>query len=304
LTSAPLNSLQEADPAQTLLGGTRSRLRRSILGRLLKNPVGLSGAIMIALILMAGVLAPWISPYPPEFQDGDRVLIGPSWENLFGTDNLGRDVFTRLAYGARLSWFVGLTSVSIGATIGLLLGLTAGYFGGVVDNLLMRLIDIILAFPGLILLITLVGILGPNLRNALIAIGIGMTPTFARVTRAQVLALKETEYVVAARMLGATDARIMFRHVLPNILAILIVQVSLAFSFAILAETTLSFLGLGAQPPSPSWGATLNLSRQYMEQAPWLAIFPGLVVMISVLGFNQLGDGLRDVLDPRLRGRM
>lgn len=279
-------------------------IRTSVVGRMLRNPVGASGSAMIIFMLAISVLAPVISRYDPELQISSEILVGPSATHWFGTDNLGRDLFSRLAYGARLSWFVGLTSVGIGATVGLVIGLCAGYFGGLVDLLLMRVIDVILAFPGLIFLITLVGILGPSLRNALIAIGIGMTPSFARVTRGQVLSFREMDFVRAATTLGATSPRIMFRHILPNLVPILIVQVSLAFSFAILAETSLSFLGLGAQPPEPSWGAILNLSRQFVESAPWLGIFPGLVIMISVLGFNQLGDGLRDVLDPRLRGRL
>ncbi len=277
--------------------------RGSVLYRLLRNPVGLSGALMVLAILVLSILAPVIAPYHPEFQ-GDQLLAGPSLSHLFGTDDLGRDVFTRLLYGARLSWWVGITAVGIATVVGVLIGLLAGYVGGFTDHLLMRAIDMILAFPGLVFLITLVGILGASLQNALIAIGVGMTPSFARVTRSQVLLLKETEFVNAARAVGASHLRLMFRHIVPNLAAILIVQVSLAFSYAILAETSLSFLGLGAQPPEPSLGATLNLSRRYMEIAPWLGIFPGLVVMVSVLGFNQLGDGLRDVLDPRLRGRM
>jgi peptide/nickel transport system permease protein len=258
---------------------------------------------MVGLILVLAVFAPLIAPYDPERQLGDQILVGPSWDHLFGTDNLGRDVFSRIIYGARLSWFVGITAVGIGAAAGVTMGVMAGYFGSVVDNTIMRLVDIILAFPGLVFLITLVGILGASLENALIAIGIGMTPSFARVARGQVLTVKEAEFVLAARSLGASDARLILRHILPNIMAIVIVQISLSFSLAILAETTLSFLGLGAQPPEPSWGATLNLTRSYLELAPWLGIFPGLAVMISVLGFNQLGDGLRDVLDPRLRGQ-
>lgn len=282
----------------------RRRFRGSILHRLLRNPVGLQGTVLIGVMCLIALLAPVLAPYSAEAQHGDALLQGPSADYWLGTDNLGRDQFSRLLHGTRLAWLAGLSAVGIGATVGVVAGLVAGYYRGIADELVMRVADVIFAFPGLVFLILLVGVLGPSLRNALIAIGIGMAPAFARMTRGQVLSVKETEYVAAARSLGSSDVRIMFRYILPNIAATLIVQTSLAFSSAILIESSLSFLGLGAQPPAPSWGSMLNLSRQYMEIAPWLAIFPGLAVMLSVLGFNQLGDGLRDVLDPRLRGRL
>lgn len=284
-----------------------SRLRPrkgSFLHRLMRNPVGMQGAVMMALMLFVAVFAGVLSPYGPSDQFGDQLLQAPSLQHPLGTDHLGRDVFSRIAHGARLAWMVGLVAVGLGAAGGVTLGLIAGFFRGWLDDLIMRAMDVILAFPRLIFLIAIVGVLGPSLLNALIGIGIGMMPAFARVTRGQVLSIKETDYVQAAISLGSGSTRVIRSHVFPNVLPILIVQASLAFSTAILAESTLSFLGLGSQPPEPSWGSMLNLSRAYMEYAPWLAIAPGLAVMISVLGFNQLGDGLRDVLDPRLRGKV
>jgi peptide/nickel transport system permease protein len=218
-----------------------------------------------------------------------------------GTDELGRDTFSRVVFGARVSLQVGLLAVAIALTLGTTLGLLAGFYSGRLDDVLMRLVDIMFAFPGLVLAIDIAGLLGPSRTNAMIAIGIVYAPAFARVVRGSVLAVKQEVYMDAARVLGASDWRLVRRHVLPNVLAPLIVMVSVYLSQAILSEAALSFLGLGTQPPEPSWGGMLSASRTYMEISPAMAIFPGAAIMLVVLGFNFLGDGLRDVLDPRLR---
>jgi peptide/nickel transport system permease protein len=220
-----------------------------------------------------------------------------------GTDELGRDTFSRIVFGARVSLQVGIISVFIALLAGALFGISAGFFGGRIDSLLMRGVDIMFAFPGLVLAIVIAGLLGASRTNAMIAIGLVYAPAFARVIRGSVLAVMSEPYVEAGRVIGATNPRLILQYVVPNIVAPLIVMISVYLSSAILSEAALSFLGLGTQPPEPAWGGMLNLARTYMEISPWMAIFPGLAIMIVVLGFNFLGDGLRDVLDPRLRER-
>jgi peptide/nickel transport system permease protein len=245
------------------------------------------------------VFAPWIAPYDPLATSWSAVRAAPSSANLFGADELGRDVLSRIIWGARASILAGVVSVSISLALGVPIGMAAGYLGRWVDALISRVTDAMLACPFLILAIALAAFLGPSLTNAMIAIGISATPIFIRLTRAQVLSAKSEDYVEAARALGNPHLRIALRHIFPNIVAPLIVQATLAIAAAVIAEASLSFLGLGQQPPAPSWGSMLNTARNYVDQAPWMAIWPGVSIFLLVLSFNLLGDGLRDALDPR-----
>jgi peptide/nickel transport system permease protein len=265
-----------------------------------RNPIGLIGAaIVLATVLMA-VFAPLISPYEPSAQGMGR-LTPPSAEHLMGTDELGRDVYSRIIYGSRVSLQVGAISVLLALVAGMAVGVAAGFYRGALDDWMMRGIDILFAFPSLVLAIVIAGLLGPSRTNAMIAIGIAYAPAFARVIRGSVLAVMAESYIESSRVVGASDVRIMSRHLMPNILAPIIVMTTVYLSTAILSEASLSFLGLGTQPPEPSWGGMLNAARRFMELASWLAIFPGAAIMLVVLGFNFLGDGLRDILDPRIR---
>jgi peptide/nickel transport system permease protein len=270
---------------------------RRLIGNHLIGDIGL--VVILALILVA-ILAPVLSPYDPTSQAAKRLL-PPSAEHLLGTDHLGRDLLSRIIYGSRISLYVGLLATGLATLIGIPFGVLAGYLGGTFDNIVMRIVDILLAFPGLVLAIVLAGLLGPNITNAMIAIGVVSAPSFARVARGSVLSVKQELYVEAARMIGCQNGRILWSHVLTNILAPLIVLATVRMSTAILTEAGLSFLGLGTQPPTASWGIMLNDGRRYMELAPWVAVFPGLAIAITVLAFNFLGDGLRDALDPRLK---
>jgi len=260
-----------------------------------------AGALVLLLFLVA-LLAPFISPHDPIAVNADDAYLPPlSHGHALGTDELGRDLLSRMLWGARVSLPVAFVAVAVGLVGGGLIGLVSGYFGGIVDLLLMRLIDALLAFPALILAIAIVAALGPNLTNAMIAIGIVAIPVYARLVRALVLQLKQMEFIAASRSLGATPLRIVVRHVIPNLLTPVIVQVTLSAGFAILAEATLSFLGLGAQVPTPDWGQMINSGATFLENDPWLAIVPGAAISITVFSFNLLGDSLRDALDPRLR---
>ncbi len=281
------------------------RVQRSGAGHLglvvRTNPIGAIGAGGILLLVLVSLLAPVLAPFEPTAQIAKRFT-EPSWTYIMGTDDVGRDVFSRLIYGARVSLWVGVVAVGISTLLGVTSGLIAGFFGGMIDNVLMRLVDILLAFPGLILAIIIASYLGPSLTNTMISIGIVGAPHKARIARAPVLSILTEDYILAARVLGASNGRILLRYVLPNTMAPLIVSTSLSLSGAILADAGLSFLGLGTQPPDPSWGAMLQEGRRYMEDAWWMALYPGLGIMLAVLSFNLLGDGLRDILDPRLRG--
>jgi peptide/nickel transport system permease protein len=271
------------------------------LERLLRRKGAVFGLAVIALFVLAALLAPWVAPHDPLATSWSAVRKAPSAEYLLGTDEIGRDVLSRVIWGARASLLAGVVSVSLSLSLGLPIGLTAGYLGGWVDALISRMTDAMLACPFLILAIALAAFLGPSLTNAMIAIGISATPIFVRLTRGQVLAVKVEDYVEAARAVGNPQLRIALRHVLPNVVSPLIIQATLSIAAAVIAEASLSFLGLGQQPPAPSWGSMLNTAKNYVDHAPWMAIWPGLSIFLLVLSFNLLGDGLRDALDPRHR---
>jgi peptide/nickel transport system permease protein len=277
----------------------RPEAHRLAVRRFLRNRSAVVGAAVIMVLCSAALLAPWVAPQDPLAMDMARRLQGPSAAHLLGTDEFGRDLLSRLLWGARLSLVVGAASVGIAVVLGATLGLLSGFFGGWVDLLIMRVVDVFLAFPAILLALTFVAALGPNERNVTIALGLIFWTTYARLVRASTLALRQEEYVLAARVLGAGPIRILLRHVLPNLLGPVIVVGTLGLGVAITSEAALSFLGLGAQPPTPSWGATLTFGLQYLRQDPWLSTATGLVIMLTVLGFNVLGDGLRDLLDPR-----
>lgn len=270
--------------------------------RLRRNPWALVGLGIVAFFVLAGVLAPWIAPHDPLRPDFGRTLQGPSLDSPLGRDELGRDILSRVIYGARLSLWIGGIAVGIGVLLGVPLGAVSGYYPQL-DLLVQRLVDIMLAFPGLLLAIVLISILGVGLINVMVAIGVASIPTYARLVRGSVLSIKEMDYIAAAHAMGMGDLRIIFQHVLPNCLAPIIVQSTLQIATAILFAAGLGFLGLGARPPLPEWGVMLSTGRDYLRIAPHVATFPGLAIMFAVLGFNLLGDGLRDALDPRLKGR-
>ncbi|MDR5710157.1 MAG: ABC transporter permease [Armatimonadota bacterium] len=259
------------------------------------------GLGILTTFALCGLLAPVLAPYDPYASDLERSLRPPSREHWLGTDELGRDILSRILYGARLSMGIGTIAVGIGVVLGVPIGLFSGYFGGWVDLVAQRVVDVLLAFPSTVLAILMVVILGVGLQNVMIAVGVVSVPTYARLVRAQVLSLKEQAFVEAARALGAGTGRILFRHLLPNTVAVLIVQTTLQVGSAILSAAALGFLGLGVQQPTAEWGAMLSTARQYIQLAPHTLVFPGLAILLTVLGFNLFGDGLRDALDPRLR---
>lgn len=273
----------------------------NIIKQLFKDPIGRLGLIGVAIIIVLSILAPKIAPYDITEMFAKNKLVAPNGEFIFGTDNFGRDVFSRIIYGARVSLQVGIISVGISATCGYILGMAAGYFEGIIDNIIMRFMDVLFAFPSILLALFIVSVLGPSLANTMIAIGIVNTPIFTRTVRASVISVKSMEYVVSAKSIGLKPINIILKHITPNILAPFTVQATLALSGAILTEASLSFLGLGIQPPDPSWGSMLSESRKYMERAPWLAIAPAIFIICTILSFNILGDSLRDVLDPKLK---
>jgi ABC-type dipeptide/oligopeptide/nickel transport system permease subunit len=269
--------------------------------QLVRNRAGLAGGIILLAFLVTGLLAPLLAPEDPYEPALERSLEPPGRSALLGRDELGRDVLSRLIYGARLSLLIGVIAVAIGVSAGVPLGALSGYFGGWTDLIVQRVVDVMLAFPGILLAIILVAILGVGLVQVMVAVGIVSVPTHARLVRGQVLSLRAQDFVEAARALGATPGRILARHVLPNTLAVIIVQATLQIAGAILSAAALGFLGLGAQPPAAEWGAMLSSARQYLRLAPHTVVFPGLAIMVTVLGFNLLGDAIRDALDPRLR---
>ncbi len=272
--------------------------------RLLRDPFTCVAVAVLALLALAAVTAPLIAPYDPAEIDAFNTLKGPSAAHPLGVDENGRDVLSRLIYGTRISLTVGLVSVGVAMLFGVPLGLVAGYFGKWADTIIMRLMDAILAFPSLILALAIVVMLGQGIMQLMIAIGITSIPVYARLVRAQVLSLRTLDYVNAARAMGAPDRRILLHHILPNTTAPIIVQGSLGIAFAILSEAGLSFLGLGVKPPTPAWGGMLQKAIPHIYRAPYLSIFPGLAIFVTVLALNILGDALRDTLDPRLRGKL
>jgi len=269
--------------------------------RLLRNPVAMAGGAVVIVLIIVAIAAPYIAPYDPLHQDLANSMAGPSMTHLAGTDVHGRDIFSRIIHGTRISLRIGFLGMLLGCVVGVVLGLVSGYYGGWLDTVIMRLLDVQLAFPGLLVAICIIAIIGPGLENVILAVGIFSVPLFARVTRGQVLSLKEQEFILAARMMGAQDGRIMLTHLLPNAVAPILVLCTLRIATAILTAASLSFLGLGAQPPIPEWGAMLSDGRAYLSIAPHVATTPGLAILITVLSFNLLGDGLRDALDPRLK---
>jgi peptide/nickel transport system permease protein len=293
-----------ADAALTAALGDEAAVEspaRRALTRLVRRKGAMFGLAVLVLFVALAVFAPLLAPYDPTAQSWTAVRKAPSALHWFGTDDVGRDVLARIIFGARASLVAGCISVAIALAIGVPLGLAAGYIGGFLDALISRITDAMLAIPFLILAIALAAFLGPSLRNAMIAIGITTTPIFVRLTRGQVMAVKVEDYVEAARAVGNPPWRVAFVHILPNILPALMVQASLSIAAAIIAEAALSFLGLGQQPPAPSWGSMLNAAQRFLANAPWMAVWPGLAIFLTVVSFNLLGDGLRDALDPRER---
>ena len=281
-------------------GAARSPARLA-WARFVRRRAAVAGLVVIALFVFAAILAPWIAPYDPIATSWSAVRKAPSAAHWLGTDENGRDVLARVIFGARASMLAGVVSVLIAAGIGVPAGLLAGFVGGWIDAVLSRIVDAMLACPFLILAIALAAFLGPDLKNAMIAIGVTAAPVFMRVSRGAAMDVAGNDYVEAARALGNPPWRVALRHVLPNILPPVLVQGTLAIAAAIIAEASLSFLGLGQQPPAPSWGSMLNAAQRFLIQAPWLAVFPGLAIFLCVLSFNLVGDGLRDALDPRQR---
>lgn len=275
--------------------------RRGVVGRALADPTTVVGAAVVLLVVVVAVFAAWVSPYGANQMNFSATLQGPSWQHWFGTDELGRDMLSRVIYGARASLGVGVGSALLAGLLGVSVGLVAGLTGGRTDTVLMRVMDVFFAFPAILLALTLVIVLGTDLRNIVIALGVIYMPQFARVARAATLAVREEQFVEAATAIGNRGTRVALRHVLPNILSPITVQLTVTVAYAMLAEAGLSFVGLGIQPPEPSWGAMLNSGKTYLEQYPHLTIFPGGCIMLAVFGFNFLGDGLRDLIDPRLR---
>ena len=279
-----------------------NRQAPSTLKKLLRHRSAVLGLVILAVLVAVALLAPMLAPYDP-IQISRNVMLPPSRDHLMGTDNLGRDVFSRVVYGARISLQMGFIAVAIAASLGTLIGVVAGTYGGLVDGFFMRLIDALMALPGILLALTVAATLGPGLYNAMIAVGVAWIPSFSRIVRSSVLQIKETTYVEAARASGASNMRLIWRHILPNTLAAILVLCSLGVATAILVGAALSFLGVGAKPPTAEWGIMLSDGRPYMRSAWWIMAFPGLAITITVLGANLVGDGLRDVLDPRMGSR-
>ncbi len=276
------------------------RLSRIIWRRFKRNKLAVGGGILVLLLFIIAFLAPLLSPYDPGEINVKNILLSPSKAHLLGTDELGRDILSRMIWASRISLKVGFVAMGIAILIGIILGALAGYYGGRIDNLIMRFVDIMLCFPTFFLILAVIAILEPSITNIMVVIGITSWPGIARLLRAEFLSLKEREFVAAARALGASDRRIIFRHILPNALAPVVVAATLGVAGAILTESALSFLGIGVQPPIPSWGNILTSGKAYIDLAWWLSLFPGIAILVTVLGYTLLGEGLKDALNPRL----
>jgi peptide/nickel transport system permease protein len=270
--------------------------------RITQNRMAFVGLILTTIVIFAAVLAPVLSPMAPTTMQPDARFLSPSWDHPFGTDDFGRDQLSRVLYGARISLQVGIVAIAVSTAIGSVFGLIAGYRPGWIDSIIMRVMDVLLAFPSLLLALFIIAALGPSITNLIIAVSIAYIPFFARMTRGQVLSLSQSQFVEASRSIGAGPTWIIRRHLLPNVIPLLLIQATINIAFAILAESSLSYLGLGTEPERPSWGRMLTEARPYMDQSAWMGIFPGLALMMLIIGTNLLGDGLRDVLDPRMRG--
>lgn len=290
--------------AQTDMELSAQRPMRGLWVKFLQHPQGVIGGAILLIVIIAAIFAPLIATHDPAQISSAKRMLPPSSEHLFGTDHLGRDVFSRVIYGSRVSIIAGVVVSCISALFGTIFGLLAGYLEGRFDHVIMRVTDALLAFPDLVLLIAFAAVFGPGLTMAMVAIGIAGIPVFTRLVRGQVLAIRGREYVEATRALGAGHTRLAARHILPNVLPAVIVWTSLLVGGAILAESGLSFLGLGVQPPTPSWGSMVNQGNQFLRLAPWMALFPGSAIFVTVLGANLLGDAMRDIGDPRMRGRI
>lgn len=301
--SQPMNAVQDSNLNSLAAPASHNREWVKLLRRFARNRLAVIGAIIIGILALTAIFAPAIATHDPIYdQDYTSVLQPPGNGHFLGTDDLGRDTFSRLVYGARLSIQAAVISVGIAVLIGVPIGLITGYFRGFWDEwVVMRIVDAMQAFPSLILALAMAAALGGGFYNAMIAIGIGFLPSFIRITRAQVLTVRNQEYIHAAKAIGGSDWRIMFRHVLPNSMAPILVQITLAMAAAIIAEAGLSYLGLGARPEQPSWGSMLNIAQGYLNVNPMLAFWPGMAIFLVVLGFNLLGDGIREVLDPKLK---
>ncbi len=273
-----------------------------MLRRLVENRLALFGLVIVSSVVLVAIFAPWIAPYDYAAINPRAVLMPPSWEHPFGTDYLGRDVLSRVIWGARVSVEVGLVSVGISTVIGTILGAVAGYFGGWVDELIMRFVDIMLCFPTFFLILAVISVLEPSILNIMVVIGFTSWMGVARLVRAEVLSLREREFVMSAKISGLSSWKIITRHIVPNAVGPVIVAATLGVGYAVLVESALSFLGIGVQPPTPSWGSILASGKDAIQIAWWLSFFPGCAILITVLGYNLLGEGLRDILDPRLRG--
>ncbi len=301
MEKSKLDSLSKLDATSKLPTPKRDTELRQVWRHLRRNRLAMVGLAVLVLFLLCAIFAPFITPYDPIKTDFGNALQDPSSENLLGTDWLGRDSFSRILYGSRISLAIGLISVTIGMLIGVPIGALSGYYGGRFDILIQRVIDILIAFPGILLAIVVVAVLGVGVENVMIAVGIASVPIYTRLVRGSVLAVKEQGYIAAAKALGIGDARIIIRHIMPNCLGPIIVQSTFQIATAILWAAGLGFLGLGAQPPDPEWGAMLSKGREYIRTSHHLTTYPGLAILFMVLGFNLLGDGLRDALDPRSR---